>query len=403
MAAALAAAGMPAHASQPASRPTEVIILGVDHTAQLVNRRQRPAALRAFFASVSPAAICIERSPERFARGDHYEFTYEIQEVIVPWARKTGTALCPFDWLPDPEDTALAFGIEDLEQPPFLRRPSGFQGFLSFRDPRSLTAGLFFADEEDERERHRAFYTAYPEEPRRDFARRLFLYRTFMQARRIAMAARNYPGERLLVVVGMMHKDDIEQILRSDPRIRIVQPSAIAREPSAAEIARHRQPKDLFAIATFNLLGVQSLGDNIDLPWVGEVVERLGRIAPGPEAELLATKLRERQGRLTPDEALRDYLEIADAAGTRRFTWDGVKDEDRIDSFFDPFGNLTVAQRARLEAARIHLAHDRHDEAEAIRVKLREELGSDLKQAQFDGYWSRYMIEAADGVSENEA
>lgn len=396
MIAALVTAGTPAHASQSSTDSTEVIILGVDHTAQLVNRRQRPAALRAFFTSVSPAAICIERSPERFARGDHYEFTYEIQEVIVPWARETGTALCPFDWLPNSEDTALAFGIEDLERPPFLRRPSGFQGFLSFRDPRSLTAGLFFADEEEERERHRAFYTSYPKEPRGDFARRLFLYRTFMQARRIAIAAHNYPGERLLVVVGMMHKDDIEQILASDPRVRVVQPSAITEEPDAADIARYREPKDLFAIATFNLLGVQSLGDNIDLPWVEEVVEALGRMAPGPETDLLAIKLEQRQGRITPNEALQAYLKIADAAGARRFTWDGVKDRDRIDSFFDPFGNLTIAQRARLEAARIHLARDQQVEAKAIRMKLHEALGSDLKRAQLDGYWSRYMIEAED-------
>jgi hypothetical protein len=275
-----------------------------------------------------------------------------------------------------------------------LRRRSGFQGFLSFEDPRTLTRGLFFADAEEERERHRAFYTSYPEEPRRDFARRLFLYRTFMQARRIGLAARNYPGERLLVVVGMMHKDDIEQILGRDPRIRIVQPSAIAKEPDAADIARHRQPKDLFAIATFYLLGVQSLGDRIDLAWIEEVVSELGRVAPGPETDLLATKLDERQRRITMDEALQTYLDIADTAGARRLTWDGVKDRNRIDSFFDPFGNLTIAQRARLEAARIHLARGRQGEAETIRLKLREVLGSELKQAQLDGYWSRYLTKS---------
>ena len=164
--------GGTAHAQTIRASPqlTEVMILGVDHTAQLINRRQQPAALRSFFASVDPAAICIERSPERFARGDHYEFTYEIQEVIVPWARKTETSLCPFDWLPQPEDTALAFGIDDLERPPLLRRPSGFQGFLAFPDPRSRAAGLFLADEEAERGRHRAFYSVFPDKPAPDFA-----------------------------------------------------------------------------------------------------------------------------------------------------------------------------------------------------------------------------------------
>src|SRR3546814_8820866 len=105
--------------------------------------------MRAFFSSISPAAICIERAPEEFARRDHYEFTYEIQDVIVPWARETKTPLCPFDWLPAPEDTELAFGIADLEAPPLLRKPSGFQGFLTFSDPQTRTDGLFFARSEE--------------------------------------------------------------------------------------------------------------------------------------------------------------------------------------------------------------------------------------------------------------
>src|SRR3546814_4560832 len=99
------------------------------------------------------------------------------------------------------------------------------------------------------------------DKPRGDFARRLFLYRTFLQARRIALAARKYPGERLLVVVGMMHKDDLERILADHRGIKIIQPSDIASEPGLAEITRHQRVEDLFAIATFNLLGMQSRGD----------------------------------------------------------------------------------------------------------------------------------------------
>ena len=104
--------------AQPETKRTEVVLLGVDHGAQLVNRRQQPAALRAFLSAAAPDAVCVERSPGRFARGDHYEFTFEIQDVILPWARETKTPLCPFDWLPSAEDTALAFGIDDLERDP---------------------------------------------------------------------------------------------------------------------------------------------------------------------------------------------------------------------------------------------------------------------------------------------
>jgi hypothetical protein len=65
---------------------TRVVILGVDHSAQLVSRAYRPAVVEAFIARVKPDAICIERDPEDFATGDFYEFTYEVSEICVPSA-----------------------------------------------------------------------------------------------------------------------------------------------------------------------------------------------------------------------------------------------------------------------------------------------------------------------------
>src|SRR3546814_16827568 len=91
----LAAAPVAAAESEPAA--TEVVILGVDHSAQLVNRRQPPAAMRAFFSSISPAALCIESAPAEFARRHHYAFTDQIQGAIDPCARETNTALCQND------------------------------------------------------------------------------------------------------------------------------------------------------------------------------------------------------------------------------------------------------------------------------------------------------------------
>lgn len=382
--------------AQPApAKVTEVVILGVDHAAQLVNRRHQPAAMRAFFDRVAPSAICIERSPERVARNDHYEFTYEIQDIVVPWAREKRLPLCPFDWLPAPEDSALAIGIADLEAPPFVRHDAGFQGFLTFPDPRTRTLGLFFADSAEERARHRAFYAAYPDAPGRDFSRRLFLYRTFMQARRIASAARNYAGGRLLVVVvGVMHKDDIESILADYPNIRVVQPSALAAEPDATAITRHTRPEDLAAIAAFNLLGTQWRDPSLDRAWMRKVVGDFRRQRPGPESDLFAARLAELEGAPAP-ASLAAYLRIAAAAGDMPFTYTGVRDRSRIDSFFDPFGNLTVAQRAAVEAARIHHALGAHDPAEAVRLRLRQALDGDLKRLQLDGYWTRYVAPVA--------
>lgn len=387
------AAGADAQNAPPV-RQTEVVILGVDHSAQLINRRQQPGAVRAFVDAIKPAAICIERAPDRFARNDHYEFTYEIQDLLVPLARERGLPLCPFDWLPGAEDSALGLGIADLEAVPVLRREAGFQGFLTFPDPRSRTLGLFFADAPEEGARHRGFYADYPERAGRDFPRRLFLYRTFMQAQRIAAAARAYPGQRMLVVVGVMHKADIERILAGDPAIRVVQPLAIAAEPDAAAVARFTRTEDLAAIATFNLLGTGWRDPHLDRAWMAEVVGELERRRPGAEGALLAARLAELEG-MRPRTLLARYLSVARSAGAAAFSWTGVKDRARIDSFFDPFGNLSVADRALIEAARMHVGLGERSKAVAIRSRLAASLGSDFKRLQLDGYWARYVDRAA--------
>ena len=66
---------------------TEIVVLGVAHAGMLVAESYQPAVLRAYIDRVQPDAICVERSPEEFARGSHYEFTYEIQSLVVPYAR----------------------------------------------------------------------------------------------------------------------------------------------------------------------------------------------------------------------------------------------------------------------------------------------------------------------------
>src|SRR5690606_23473479 len=169
----------------------EAMVLGVSHSGMLLAGRYQPAGLRAFLDRAEPDAICIERAPEEFARGSHYEFTYEIQNIAVPYARERGIPLCPFDWLPGADDQILAFGI-DIEQPQLLRPRRGFGSFMTFGDSAALHRDLFHAEADAEREEYRAWYTTMAEQPRADFARRLFLYRTFLQAMRIARAAREF-------------------------------------------------------------------------------------------------------------------------------------------------------------------------------------------------------------------
>jgi hypothetical protein len=368
--------------------PTRVVILGVGHSTQLVEERQQPAALRAFFDRVQPDAIGVERDPEPFARGDHYEFTYEIQYIALPYAEERGLSVHPIDWIPPRDDLILGFGV-DLEEPPEIR--GGWQGFLAFPDPAESRLPLLFADSEEDRATRRAPWQAEWAPPSRDLPRRLFLYRTFLQAQRIAEAAALHPGGTLLVPVGVNHKDDIERILADHPRIEIVQPSTFGT-PSPEEVEGHVLRRDLVAIASFNLLGIQWTTGEVDWEWMRRVIRRLEEEDASPEVRLLATRLQVLTGELPPQEALQRYQRIAEEAGDSvPFTWTGVKDSTRLDSYFDPFGNLSVGQRARLEAARELLRLGREGEAQALRGEMARGLPPRMER-QLEAYWDEHLV-----------
>lgn len=377
--------------AQPAIKAagTTIVVLGVDHSAQLVAESCQPAVYRAFFDRVAPNAICIERPPEQFACNDHYEFTYEVQHLAVPYARERRIALCPFDWIPPAGDQQLGFGL-DIETPPLVRNPRGFQGFLSFADAASLDRPFFFADAEEARAAVRPWYTNPAQHAAADLPRRLFLYRTFMQAQRIVRAAEAFSEGVVLVLVGHYHKDDIEQILAGDHRFKVVQPSGYGL-PVGEEVEQQVYLEDMYAIASFNVLGVQSRTETVNWSWIHRVVERLKAAAPSFETELLSIRLSVLSGRLPPEAAIRAYGAVrSQCPVVECFTWTGVKDADRIDSYFDPFGNLSVAQRAALELAREYYKCALEQEARGLQQELYGAL-SGQQQHQLMAYWPEYV------------
>jgi len=384
----LLASASAAAANPAADAKTTVIVLGVDHAAQLVSRQDSPAMLTAFLARAKPEAICIERSPEAFARNDYYEFTYEVQDVVVPYARQQGIDLCAMDWTPPSEDAKLGFGM-DLEAVPELRPAQGFQQFLSFPQPAQLKRDLFHADDPGNLERITQWASTPAKRAQDDLPRRLYLYRTYLQAQRVAAAARAHAGGTLVVVVGEFHKQDIESILAGDQRIVLVQPSSLGK-PDADEVSKHDRTQYRLAIASFNLLGVQADTGNVDLEFVHDALQPLLGRQNTAEIALLATRLDLLDGRITRREAIERYRQAAQRAGTESFTWNGVKDATRIDSYFDPFGNLSVRQRALLEAARELYAEGNIDEAEKIRAELAGQFAG-RKRTQLSGYWDRYV------------
>lgn len=377
--------------AQNAPVKTKVVIMGVGHSSQLVAESYQPAVLRAFIDRVKPDAICIERSPQEFARNDFYEFTYEQQYLVVPYAREKRITLHPVDWLPTSDDTLLAFNIADLEKPPFVRNAAGFQGFISFPDKEALSTSLFYAESVTDRSQQKQFAETIPENARFDYARLLYLYRTFMQSMRILKAANDNRGKTVLVIIGSLHKNDIEQILKSEQSIEIIQPSAYG-SPDPASIAEAVKREDLFAIASFNLLGVQSKSGNVDWDWMNRILARLEKPEATAETMLLKTRLQVVTGQIAAEEARAKYQNAFESAKPEtQFTWTGVKDRSRLDSYFDPFGNLSVRQRLLVEIARENNKLKQLSPVSEVQKQLTSQL-STLKSQQLAVYWDEYVL-----------
>lgn len=371
---------------------TKIVVLGTGHSNQLVSRECQPAAYRAFFDRVKPDVIGIERSPLEYLRSDFYEFTYEQQNIIVPYAREKKIKVCPFDWLPSQDDSQLAWGMGDIEQPPPIRAEGSYKDFLHFDKSVVFEEGFFYAESPELQAKMDDWITT-KRDGEKDFPRRFFLYRTYMQAMRIKHIAKEYKGGTFLVVVGYMHKQDIEKILSNVPFIEIIPASAFGY-PTKEEIENNILEEDLLAIATFNLMGVQSK-NAVNWEWLKVILQTLDQRRQDTEVEFLKIKLEALTNIKSSSEIIEKYehlLRKVDSKAT--FTYDGVKDRKRIDSFFDPFGNLSILNRVQIELAREYARVKNMEKVGEIKELLLEQhRHSALQKLQLSAYWDKYVLE----------
>jgi len=147
------------------------------------------------------------------------------------------------------------------------------------------------------------------------------------------------------------------------------------------------------------LLGIQPLEGPVDWPWVGEALERFARKHPNaPELPLLKERYAVLTRGVRAAEAAAAYERLAASTDSlAQFTFTGVEDVRRLDSYFDPFGNLGVRQRALLEAAREWTRAGQPARAAQLRAQLTTTgAWSLLRRAQLAAYWDRYMTPATD-------
>lgn len=371
---------------------TKVFILGVGHSIQLASRNHHPGIIRTFFESVKPDAICIERSPEKYFKSDYYEFTYEQQHLTIPYALEKGIPIYPIDWLPNYEDELLANEQSfDHGEPPHIRTKKDFfrrHGCYPYNQ--TLEFDFFFADKfDDEMLKKDQEWLDVRKSGVGDYWRRLVLYRTFMQAMRINEVVKKHKGKTVLVVIGAFHKPDLENILIESNEIEIVQPSKYQNQSEKKQLLR----TDLFAIAAYNLLGVQSKYGVVDWNWVDYILKQLEISHGSAEVKLLRTRYKILTDNISNEEAVDLYKNIISASTyEQKLTFHGVKYKHRIDSYFDPFGYLSIKQRSEIELAREYHKlglHDKHHEMK--NSILNNHSLSFMQRTQIEGYWDTYV------------
>jgi hypothetical protein len=211
-----------------------------------------------------------------------------------------------------------------------------------------------------------------------------------MQAQHIRAAAKAHRGGTLLVVIGYFHKPDLKGILSSDASIRLVEPSTIW-SPSLQDAERVTSTAQLAAILRFNLLGQQSQTGNMNWEWMKQTLHMFEHDNPGGEAQLYRLRLNELTGHETDKELVEQYRTLVDELPPNlTFVWTGVKDDSRVDSYFDPFGNLTVRQRAMIELIRLLRRGEEQTEATRLAASLIQEVGG-RKGFQLQAYISMFL------------
>ncbi|MEY8749874.1 hypothetical protein [Alkalicoccobacillus gibsonii] len=369
---------------------TKVVILGVGHANQLVSEVCQPAAYRAFFDRVQPDVIGIEREPSAFLRADFYEFTHEQQHIILPYAKKNDIPVQPFDWNASMEEQQLAWGVADSEQLPFNRTHSAFKPFLSFPEPFTYENDFFFSEKQEAVDLINGMLKSKVGEA--DFPRRFFLYRTYMQAMRIKHIAQSAQGKTVLIVVGHLHKPDIEQILKTNEMIELIPPSTYGY-PSAAEIESHFELKDASFFMAFNLLGIQSQF-NVERNWLKNVLEKV------PSEHLFEKRLYQIRFQQLLEvnkqtDVIREYKELAEEIGwEERFLFQSFgRMNDRIDSYYDPFGNVSIKARIYIELARVFAKQGAYSKVEEMKAHILDCTGWSLEEKlRLEGYWEEYVL-----------
>jgi hypothetical protein len=184
-----------------------------------------PEVLKKFLEETNPEVIAAEIRPQDFAKGDFSPNPWDMNEVVIPFARTQHIEIEPIDWWPDDLRSLYRKYYEK-----FTRTAEGQRIYAQLEDEWAPHRESFPTSKEATPEYiHSALFAERDLNFRKEIKKRvgegpqnLFWYtRAEKMNENLARVIQKHSGQRITVVVGAFHRPDIESFLRSQKDVEV--------------------------------------------------------------------------------------------------------------------------------------------------------------------------------------
>jgi hypothetical protein len=209
----------------PNSKLTLVTIIGTFHGSMRGMKHYTPSKLKTLIADSQPDILAIEIRPKDFQAGRLDNNPWDMNEIVIPYAKSNDIPIEPIDWWPDDLRARHDLALKEIEK--------------------SVDGKKLLIEIDDEWAPHKSDFPDYNEVTPEyihspEFSRRESEYRANVK-RQLGEGPQNlmwytraekingnldgvlkkYPGKRITVVVGASHRPDIERFLESQPQVQL--------------------------------------------------------------------------------------------------------------------------------------------------------------------------------------
>jgi tetratricopeptide (TPR) repeat protein len=377
------------------NRRETILIVGVEHApGQFQSEKFSPAHIRATLEAFKPQVVGVESNPEWFAEGQFYRSTYEAQHLAVPFARDNKIPVYGIDWIGNLRENDYSWrrhiervrNIKKVLENPVVE-------FVQYQYGLSSWSHQIAIEDSPERDFNVLNGTEYGEKSLKwidDGKVKKGSPQEYMEQRDnhivdyIAAVANKHPGTRIAIVIGAMHKADLERKLRVKG-FRVVGPQSVARTVPFSDGKKMD-----------GLLKAQDIAAILAEAWDTTPQSGVRR----ERSERLLKRLLELSSKDPKAKAWGEYFSARHKMLEGNYAAAG-KDFEKIERLENPLGfplrsyswrhHLTVQQAALFESGRIADLQGRRQEA----IKRYERLLSSIKIPEYsEDIHSDYLFSA---------